>query len=73
MSDTVAKSKQAVHRERNKLAEQIRHGQETIARAQPWIERLDDMLAKLDPPGEWVLAHERVSFRPVLVDGALVD
>jgi hypothetical protein len=55
------------------LAEQIRHGQETIARARPWIERLDDMLAELDPPGEWVLARERVSFRPVLVDGALVD
>jgi outer membrane murein-binding lipoprotein Lpp len=52
MSDSSSRSKQeqidALRAERDQLAEQIRSGQETIARAKELIARLDDMLAKLE-------------------------
>ena len=53
MSDDPVRSVQeqvnTVCRERDQLAAQIRQSQETIARSQKLIERMDAILAQLDP------------------------
>ena len=54
MSDASSNAKQAqidaLRRERDQLAEQIRLGRETIARSEALLERLNAMLAKLEQP-----------------------
>ncbi len=49
-ADRAKEQIEALRRERNQLAEQIRSSQETIARSQELLKSMDEMLAKAGHP-----------------------